>query len=50
MTKPSDLPAAAVGFFGGAILVGLILFAVSRWTTSKFEGHAAPGAAVEKHE
>jgi hypothetical protein len=47
MSRTSDFPAAAIGFFGGAILVALILFGVSRWTTSKFEGNAPAAAAHE---
>jgi hypothetical protein len=49
--KRSDFPAAAVGFFGGAILVGVWLFAISKWTTSRFESHeAAPAAAGAEHK
>jgi len=47
MSKPSDFPAAAIGFFGGAVLVALILFGISRWTTSRFESHAPAAAAHE---
>ncbi len=49
--KKSDFPAAAIGFFGGAILVGLWLFAVSKWTTSRFAGeHAAAATQSETHK
>lgn len=45
--KKSDFPAAALGFFGGAVLVGLWLFAVSKWTDTRFEGHGTAPAAAE---
>jgi hypothetical protein len=50
MTHKSDLPAAALGFFGGAIVVALILFGVSRWTTGRFASHEAPAAAGAEHK
>ena len=46
--KRSDFPAAARGFFIGAVIVGLWLFTVSKVTSSRYEkehaGKAAPSA------
>ena len=39
--KKSDLSAAALGFFGGAIVLALVLFGISRMTTQKYEKEAA---------
>jgi hypothetical protein len=46
----SDFPAAARGFFIGAVIVGLWLFGVSKWTSTQFEGHEATPAAAEPHK
>jgi hypothetical protein len=48
--KKSDFPTAAAGFFTGAVIVGLWLFAVSVWTSKQFEGHGAAPAAAETHK
>jgi hypothetical protein len=37
MTRKSDFPTAALGFFGGAIVIAAWLFFVSHQTTKKFE-------------
>jgi len=39
--KKTDLSAAALGFFGGAIVLALILFGISRMTSQKYEKEAA---------
>ena len=41
----SDKGAAFVGLFGGIIILGAIVYALVLWTNSRFEGHAAGGAA-----
>jgi hypothetical protein len=48
MSAPSDRNTATMAFFGGAIVVALILFGVSRWTTSRFESHSAAPAAAHQ--
>lgn len=45
MIRRSDFPAAALGFFGGAVVLALVLFTISRMTTHKYEQREA--AAVE---
>jgi hypothetical protein len=34
--RKSDFPAAALGFFGGAIVLALVLFSISRATSSQY--------------
>ena len=41
MSRRSDFPIAALGFFGGAIVLALILAGISRLTTQKYEKRAA---------
>jgi hypothetical protein len=49
--KKSDFGTAALGFFGGAIVIGLWLFGVSKFTTSKYEGeHAEKAAPSAEHK
>ncbi|HKS05515.1 MAG TPA: hypothetical protein VJR92_04305 [Gemmatimonadaceae bacterium] len=43
-TKKSDFGAAALGFFGGAVVLAAILYGVSVWTTSRFAAHEGTGA------
>jgi hypothetical protein len=35
--KKSDFPVAALGFFGGAIVLALVLFSISRATSAKYD-------------
>jgi hypothetical protein len=48
--KKSDFPTAALGFFGGAIVIGLWLFGVSKYTDTKFAGHSEKPAAEAEHK
>lgn len=43
----SDKTTATIGFFGGAIVVALILLGVSLMTTSNFKAKHGPAAAAE---
>jgi hypothetical protein len=49
MSQKSDFPAAAVGFFGGVILVAAILFGISRWTSAQFASHEPAPAGATTH-
>ncbi len=49
MAHKSDLAPAAIGFFGGAILLAVMMFALSRWTTAQFAGHDAAPAGQQAH-
>ena len=42
--KPGDKKAAYVGLIVSAVSILLILYATSKWTASRFEGHAAGSA------
>ena len=39
----SDKGAAFVGLIGGVLFIGAVVYAVSMWTSSRFEGHAEGG-------
>jgi hypothetical protein len=43
-TKKSDFGSAALGFFGGAIVLAAILYGVSVWTSGQFAAHEGGGA------
>ena len=45
--KKSDFLPASIGFFGGAIILALILFGISMATTSKYK---AKEAATAEHK
>ena len=45
----SDKRAAFTGLILGAIAIFIIVFAVSKWTSSRFEGHANT-AKAEAHK
>ena len=49
-TKKSDFPSAALGFFGGAVVLALILYGVSVWTSGKFEAHEPGAAPAAEHK
>lgn len=36
----SDTGAAFVGLIGGALFIGVLLYAIVMWTNTLFEGHA----------
>ena len=42
----SDTGAAFVGLIGGALFIGIIIYAIVLWTNSRFEGHAPAGTGV----
>ncbi len=47
----SDKGAAFIGLIGGAVLIAAVLYGITMWTNSLFEGKshgAAPGAAATK--
>jgi hypothetical protein len=44
MPKPGDKGAAFIGLIASALVIGVVLFGMVKWTDSRFEGHAA-GAA-----
>jgi hypothetical protein len=48
MSQKSDFAPASIGFFTGVILIAAFVFAISRWTTAKFESHKAE-AGQEAH-
>jgi hypothetical protein len=48
MSNKSDFTPAAIGFFGGAIILAVLVFTISRMTTAKFESHKAE-AGQEAH-
>jgi len=41
----SDMGAAFMGLIGGAVLIGVVLYAVVLWTNKQFESHKTEGAA-----
>ena len=44
---PGDKSAAYVGFFAGALVIGLFAFGMVKWTNGRFEGHHKnPSAGV----
>lgn len=49
MSQKSDFGPAAIGFFGGVILLAALMFALSRWTTAQFASHEAAPAGQAAH-
>lgn len=46
----NDFVPAAIGFFGGLVVLAAFAFMVSRMTTAKFAAHhAAPAAGQQAH-
>ena len=41
----SDMGAAFTGLIGGAVFIGIVLYAVVLWTNKQFESHKTEGAA-----
>ncbi len=39
-----DRGSAFVGLIAGSLILGAIVFGMVKWTNSRFEGHARPGA------
>ena len=46
MPKPGDKGAAFLGLIGSAVVIGLVLFGMVKWTDARFDakGHGAPAA------
>jgi cell division protein FtsW (lipid II flippase) len=44
----NDFVPAAIGFFGGLVILAVFAFTVSRMTTAKFESHS-PAAGQQAH-
>lgn len=56
MPKPGDKPAAFMGLIASALVIGLVLFGMVKWTNARFDakGHGTPaaqatGAATSGH-